>query len=130
MGVITLKIDDDIEDKLRRKVGRDRGVARGAISSSVEEAITAWLQEDYASEQTQTRRSSYQPRPAVRRYYIAKKGDNDETLAEANTLETLSTKIRELGINPRSIIIESVPSSPPTRRMGLRITGRKPEAKN
>ncbi|MHB1868863.1 MAG: hypothetical protein ACYCPP_07950 [Nitrososphaerales archaeon] len=122
MGIITLKIDDDIEDKLRRKVGRDRGAARGAISSSVEEAIRAWLQENKTSEnQTQT---------IVHRSYIAKKGENEETVAEANTLESLSVKIRELGINPRSVIIESVPPSPLTRKMGLRITGRNSETKS
>ena len=127
MGVITLKIDDDIEDKLRRKVGRDRGASRGALSSSVEDAISAWLQEGQTSEnQTQRIRSHAN----VQRFYLAKEGKNEEVIARANTLETLSAKIRELGIDPRLVIIESIPPSPLTRKMGLRITGRKSETKS
>jgi hypothetical protein len=59
--------------------------------------------------------------------YVAKRGKNKETLSEANTLETLTVKLRELGIDPHSVIIESVPPPPLTRKMGLRITGRKQE---
>lgn len=114
MGIITLKIDDAIEERLRKKIGRDRGAARGAISSSVEEAIEAWL--NYRAEEI------YQPKRTAQRSYVAKK---DKVLAEAETLEALSVKIKDLGFDPRSIIIESIPSPPLVRKMGLRVAGRK-----
>ena len=60
-----------------------------------------------------------------RTFYVAKKGKNEEAVANADTLENLSAKIRELGLDPRSLIIESVPPTPSTRKMGLRIRGRK-----
>lgn len=125
MGIITLKIDDDVEDKLRKKVGRDRGAVRGAISSSVEDAIRAWLQEDNQISKKKTPEQTKSKPRADERHFLARKGEIDGRLAEANTLEALSIKLRDLGIDPRSVIIESVPPTPLIRKMGLRITRRR-----
>jgi len=42
LGVITLKIDDELEEGLRR-AGEVHGAAKGAVSQSVEEALKLWL---------------------------------------------------------------------------------------
>ncbi len=124
MGVITLKISDEIEEKLRRKVGRDKGAARGAISSSVEEALEVWLKKEPESERHAQEKGPFSK--IAQRSYIAMKAENlNEPFAQADDIESLATKIRERGIDPRSVIIESVPPLPLTRKMGLRVSGRK-----
>lgn len=111
MGTITLKIQDDLENKLRKKVGEVRGAERGAISQSVEEAIRLWL----AS--TEQRRSSLEESR-----YVAL--DGSRSVAEASTLELLARELRKAGISPRSVIIESIPRASLKRRMGLRTTNK------
>jgi len=113
MGVITLKIDDELEDKLRKRVGRVRGAARGAISESVEDAIRIWLKTGSAEELKDQRG-----------FFVAKK--NEKTIAEASSLFELSGKLKELGEDPREVIIESQIPRGNKRKMGLRITSRSP----
>ena len=119
MGVITLKLDDSIEERLRRKVGREQGAARGTLSAGVEQALKLWLGDETNNPETS------QSRASSARSYIAKNAKSEKVIAEAPSLEILATRIRELGMDPRSVIIESVP--PPARivRMGLRTTKRR-----
>jgi hypothetical protein len=111
MGVITLKIDEDLEEKLRKRVGRTRGAERGAISQSVEQAIRLWLKAPPDMESKQRDDAML---------YIAKK--NSKKVAEANSLASLSFKLKEVHIDPRDVIVESIPKVPSERKMGLRTT--------
>jgi hypothetical protein len=109
MGVITLKIEDHLEERLRKKVGEIRGAERGAISQSVEEAIRMWL----ASPREATKAEPQE------RLYIAT-NDMDEKVAEAPNLLSLSKKLKEAKIDPRDVTVESIPKISTKRRMGLR----------
>jgi hypothetical protein len=46
MGVITLKLDDTLERKLRARAARVYRLARGSLSRAVEDAVAIWLQSD------------------------------------------------------------------------------------
>ena len=105
MGVITLKIDDELERKLRAKAGRVHGAGRGTISASVEEALKLWLDEPRAGN-------------VDRRLYVAKR--DGVKVAEASTLMELAKKLRSEDTDPRDVFIESLPPIEKTRHMGLR----------
>ena len=57
-----------------------------------------------------------------RRGFFCKK--NVKTIVEASSLDELSGKLKELGEDPREVIIESHIRLGNKRRMGLRITSR------
>jgi len=102
MGVITLKIDDELERRLRRRVG-ETGAARGALSKGVEEALSQWLggvQEEQRS-------------------FVAKKGG--KKLEEDASLAGLAEKLRRRNVDPRDVVVESIPGPSPVVRMGLRM---------
>jgi hypothetical protein len=105
LGVITLKISDDLERKLRAKAGRLHGASKGTISLSVEEALRAWLGEGKAEY-------------AEPRLFVARRGG--AKVAEAPTLMELARRLKIADIDPRDAMIESLPTIQDTRRMGLR----------
>ncbi len=43
MGIITISMNDEVEQKLRVKVKEMYGVRKGALKQVVEEAIESWL---------------------------------------------------------------------------------------
>jgi hypothetical protein len=101
MGTITVKIDDELEKLLRRKVG-EKGVSKGALSKGIEEALKIWLG---IREEPETK------------FIALLKG---KKVAEDPKLEGLARKLKELKINPRDVIIERYPSEDEEIRMGLR----------
>ncbi len=105
MGVITLKIEDELERKLRARVGQIHGAKRGSISASVEEAIRTWLLKASAVKQ--------EPR-----LFVAIK--QNKQVAEGHNLAALSKKLAQLKVDPRDVTIETRPPSPLSERMGLR----------
>ncbi|MDG6929543.1 MAG: hypothetical protein JRN29_05855 [Nitrososphaerota archaeon] len=105
MGVITLKIDDELERLLRRRVGQ-KGASRGALSKGVEEALGQWLGVERRHEA---------------RVFVALRGD--AKVCEDATLAGLAEKLRKMNVDPRAVVIESVPPPPPVVRMGLRTGG-------
>jgi hypothetical protein len=107
MGVITLKIDDQLEEGLRRRAGEVHGAAKGAISQSVEEALKLWL--------------SRPTLPPVRRTYVGLW--EGRQVAEALDLKTLARELRAKGVDPRMAEIRTEPSQPSPTRMGLRTRG-------
>jgi hypothetical protein len=113
LGVITLKIDDEIESKLRKKIGLTKGAARGAISESVEEAINDWLKKE---EEEQPRSRSKHNEVSDRRYVAMR---SRKKVAVATSLESLSEKLRERGVDPRDVTIESIPAIASEIRLGL-----------
>lgn len=118
MGVITLKIDEELEEKLRKRVGRTRGAERGAISQSVEEAIRLWLKAPVSNIGFKEERNQ-------KVIYIAKK--DGKKMVEADSLTSLTIKLKEAHIDPRDVTIESIPDmSLNRRRMGLRTTRNTP----
>jgi len=108
MAVITLKIDDKLEERLRKRIGREKGAARGAISESVEEAIRLWLA-------SPSSRDSLNDEII---FYIAK--EKGKEIARERSLDALSKKLREIGVDPREVEVESYPATPTKRKMGLR----------
>ncbi|HYB04467.1 MAG TPA: hypothetical protein VED17_08395 [Nitrososphaerales archaeon] len=109
MAVITLKIDDDLEERLRKRVGREKGAARGALSESVEEAIRLWL----ASPASRDSLSN-------EIFYVAR--EKGKEIARERSLDALSKKLREIHVDPREVEVESHPAAPAKRKMGLRTT--------
>ena len=43
MGRITFKIDEDLDKEFRYAVAKRKGVYKGVIGESLEEAINAWI---------------------------------------------------------------------------------------
>jgi hypothetical protein len=104
LGVITLKIDDELEEGLRRRAGEVHGAAKGAISQSVEDALKLWLS---------------QPRSAaVRRAYVG--FWDGKRVAEALDLKTLAKELRARGVDPRRAEIRTEPPEQEVTTMGLR----------
>jgi len=99
-----LKIDDDLEEGLRRRAGEVHGAAKGAISQSVEEALKLWLSQPASA--------------ATRRTYVGLW--EGRQVAEAFDLKTLARELRAKGIDPRKVEIRTEPSEPAVTRMGLR----------
>jgi hypothetical protein len=104
MGVITLKIDDELERSLRRRAGEIHGAAKGAISRSVEEALKLWLSRPASS-------------TSVRTYVGLWEG---RRIAEGFDLKALAKELRAKGIDPREAEIRTEPSAASPTRMGLR----------
>ncbi len=104
MGVITLKIDDRLEAQLRKRAGELHGASKGAISKSVEEAISSWL--------------SAPPRRPVQRIFTAIL--NGEKVAEEQDLRRLADDLRHEAIDPRAVEIRCSPAPPSAVRLGLR----------
>ena|SRR2546425_2249125 len=97
MGVITRRIGDELERKVRAMVGQTNGAARGSISVIVEEAIRTWLVKDSVPMQ--------EPRLFV---------------AEGPNLAALSKKVSSIEIDPGDVTIEARPIPPLPEKMGLR----------
>jgi hypothetical protein len=104
MGVITLKIDDELEQGLRRRAGEVHGAAKGAISQSVEEALKLWLAQPVTSTVGRTYAGFWE----------------GKRVAEALDLKTLAKELKAKGIDPREAEIRTEPSAPSPTRMGLR----------
>jgi len=104
MGVITLKIDDELERGLRRRAGEIRGAEKGAISQSVEEALKLWLSQPTTA--------------ATRRTFVG--FWEGRRVAEALDLKTLARELRAKGIDPRQAEVRTEPREPSETRLGLR----------
>jgi len=111
MGVITLKLDDALEKKLRESASRVYGLARGSLSRAVEDALTMWLQSDAS-----------RPHRAVATKYKAFRGR--AVVVEAQSLTELARGLKELGINPRDVEVRSSEPVPAVEKLGLRVAGR------
>src|SRR5712692_4668910 len=105
MGAITLKIGDELEKKLRVKVGQIHGAKRGSISACIEEAIRTWL----------LKASTPNQEP---RLFVAIK--QNKRVAEGHNLVSLSKKLAQLKIDPRDVTVEAHPIPPLSEKMGLR----------
>ncbi len=107
MGVITLKLDDEIERKLRKRAAEVKGAARGTLSESVEEAIMLWLEQRNVNKRNG-------------RTYRASIGGRK--VAEARSLDELSSILRKAGIAPRDVIVQELPTAAEEVRLGFRTT--------
>ncbi|MBI3022511.1 MAG: hypothetical protein HYY68_02140 [Thaumarchaeota archaeon] len=107
MGVITLKLDDEIERKLRKRAAELKGAARGTLSESVEEAIMLWLEQRNITERKD-------------RLYRASIGERK--VAEAESLDELSSLLRKARVDPRDVIIQELPTASQEVRLGFRTT--------
>jgi hypothetical protein len=111
LAVITLKINDELEERLRKKVGRLKGAAKGTLSESVEEAIRMWLSSPDSPESKNQRV-----------FYLARRDGRE--LAREDSLDALSKRLKELHVDPRDVIIVSEPIVSEKRKMGLRTRSR------
>lgn len=110
MGVITLKLNDVLERKLRERASRLYGLARGSLSRAVEDALAIWL-EASASHTWKT----------VPARYVALRGRR--AILEASSLEELAKALKKAGIDPRDVEIRSSEPVPVVEKLGLRVTG-------
>ncbi len=111
MGVITLKLDDILERKLREKAFQIYGLARGSLSRAVENAISVWL--------TSATPATKLGRP-VR--YFALRGRR--SVLEAASLTELAGKLEKAGIDPRDVEIRSSLPVSKVEKLGLRVASR------
>jgi len=91
MGIITVKLSDDIERLLREEAFRRFGGKRGGISRIVEEAIIAWLGKSKES---------------VRVYRIIIDG---KIAFESSDLDDIARFLRERNLTPRDVRILILP---------------------
>jgi hypothetical protein len=111
MGVVTLKLDDALEKKLRERAARVYGLARGSLSRAVEDALVMWLQSDAS-----------RPRDAAATKYEA--FQDRAVVLEAQSLRELAEGLKKLAINPRNVEIRSSEPVPGAEKLGLRVTRR------
>ena len=52
MGKVTLVLDDKLEEKFRDTIYKSKGMRRGNIQSSIEEAIQMWIDEKLGEEKS------------------------------------------------------------------------------
>jgi predicted transcriptional regulator len=45
MAKFTFELDDSLDEKFRKRVALSKGLRRGVIQQSIEEAIEAWMKE-------------------------------------------------------------------------------------
>lgn len=109
MGVITLKLDDVLERKLRERASHLYGLARGSLSKAVEDALAMWLQ----ASASQTQKTA----PAR---CVALRGRR--TILEASSLEELAKGLKKAGVDPRDVEIRSSEPVPVVEKLGLRVT--------
>jgi len=103
VGTLTIVLPDELEERLRRVVAERYGGRRGALSKLIEEALRHYLDLlEHGSEQV---------------FYAVREG---EVVASSHSLDELAAKLRELGVDPRSIRIVSSRRVKPIARMGLR----------
>ncbi len=106
MGTITISIDDELAERLRRVAERLYGSRRGGMSKIVESALRNYLS-------TLEESDSF--------IYIAMK--DGRVLAEAQTLSELAEKLKKLNVDVRGlrVVRSSSPKSP--ARGGYRLRG-------
>jgi hypothetical protein len=111
MGVITLKLDDVIEGRLRKKAAELYGMTRGTLSRAVEDALVAWLS------------SAASPvEGGVRVKYVALR--SGKALLEAGSLKDLARMLKKAGVDPRDVEIRSTEQAPKLEKLGLRVSHR------
>jgi hypothetical protein len=108
LGVITLKLNDVLERKLRERASRLYGLARGSLSKAVEDALAMWLQADASNSQKN-----------VTARYTAVRGRR--IVLEASSLEELAKKLKKAGIDPRDVEIRSSEPVPAVEKLGFRL---------
>lgn len=102
LGVMTVKINDELEAEFRRKVALVYGAGKGVLSRALEDAIRLWLE------------SVGKPRGV--KFYAYKDG---EKVAESDTLEGLAEALRSRGLSVREVVIVSS-DEPEFERLGFR----------
>lgn len=108
MGVVTLKLDDVLETKLRERASHLYGLARGSLSKAVEDALAMWLQA-----------SSSKTQKSARARYAAVRGRR--VVLEASSLEELAKRLKKACIDPRDVEIRSSEPVPAVEKLGLRV---------
>jgi hypothetical protein len=109
LGVITLKLDDTIERRLRQTAAHLYGLTRGALSRAVEDALTSWLRSGPLIEDTRVRYSAFL---------------RGKSVLEAPSLRELAKGLKKARIDPRDVEIRSTPAAPSVERLGLRVSHR------
>ncbi|MDW8360451.1 MAG: hypothetical protein RMK31_07730 [Candidatus Caldarchaeum sp.] len=101
---VTFSLSEETVRRVKRFVRERLGSRRGAISGLVEEAVNEYLDrvESQASEQ-------------LFRAYL-----DGRVVAESDSLELLARRLREEGVDPRSVMIISSSVLRPVVRAGLR----------
>jgi len=109
LGVITLKLDDTIEKRLRQRAAHLYGLRRGSLSRAVEDALTSWLSSGPSVEEAQVR------------YFAFLRG---KSVLEAPSLRELARGLKKAEIDPRDIEIRATPRAPSVEKLGLRVSHR------
>lgn len=110
--MVTLKLNDELERKLRERASRVFGLTRGALSRAVEDALVLWLRSE-PSPHTQ------ESRP-VR--YVALR--NRRPVLEASSLRELAERLKKARIDARDVEIRSSRPVPAVEKLGLRVVRR------
>ena len=101
---LTISLSDEILKKIRKTVRERYGDKKGALSGLIEESVREKLDTFDAHQSLQT--------------FRAMKGGR--VIAESENLSTLAMRLREMKIDPRSVIIVSSRKIPRVARTGLR----------
>ncbi len=107
MGVITVKIDDELERMFRARAYELYGLSRGTLSKAFEAALSLWIRSTIPEESRGVTFSAYR---------------GDEKLAEGSSLKALADRLREMRVDPREIQIVSSRPLREAERLGMRTT--------
>ena len=101
---VTISLSEEVVGRLRKTVRDHYGNKKGAISGLIEESLREKL-DDIDS-----------PRPAQ----TFKALINERTVTEADDLDSLAAKLKQLNVDPRSVRIVSSKKLSPVVRLGPR----------
>lgn len=108
MPNLTIVLSDATIRRLRKAVGELHGAKKGALSGLVEQAVKDLLDRLEAPKPTETYR-------AVR---------DGQSVAEAETLESLARRLGAMSVDPRSVRILSSRLLKPVAKAGFRARAR------
>ena len=103
MGVLTVVISDDVEEKLRKFVDETYGSAKGSLSKVIEDALRNYLQSSVKKEKV----------------YRAYKEKN--LVEEAKSITELAEKLKNRSLDPRGLRIIAIPGIKKRARAGYRL---------
>ncbi len=106
MGNLTIVLDEEVERRLRMRAAQLYGTRKGALSASIQKAIEDWLKTPQLHQEAEAR--------LFRAY------KNRRVIAEAKSLRELAARLRQGGIDPRSVEIRSSEQVNETAHLGMR----------
>lgn len=106
MGTLTIVLNDETEDMLRRIVKQLYGSSRGSLSKVIDNAVRDYIARLEASSSSKS--------------VVFRAFKGERLVSEANDLNDLAAKLKDRGVDPRGLRIVSSQGLRPVARAGVR----------